>query len=945
MLLKSKQMQNPKHKITQPPWDQTAETGYFFNGQKASEVTHLKVKQPKEVAPYLGRLPNLTSIEFDYSATAFRKRFDYLGHMEEALSRCRLKAFSITGSKYVEQLPEVLRKHDLERFSILQDVAPILSYQSGLKELNLTGYKGRFSGKIFPFLKKLEKLQISCETFEDFDGLEQCEKLHTLIFHGLNLKNLPKGVNYLKNLESIQLFQLAELETIPDLKNSPNLQEINFRMLPKVKSMHLNFDDKKQLERLKLSQAGSEKAEHTLSDSLAECENLKSLEITQMQIDSLPISEKSSALLENVVLSNLPQLEEIPDVFSYSRNLKFFDLYNLPKLQKLPQSIGKLQAMERLTLNKFHLKNIDLDLTFCTRLNHLNFVDFPNLETLPATLSILPKLKGFSIINMPKLKKLPSLGEKNWSLENFRAEKLPQVRKLPKSFFKIPNISSLTFQEVGLEELQEGFSKMKNLYSLNFNNCSNLKTLPLDVINAPNLSIFSVHGSEFLENKEIPKDHKLFQNAKKSLPEEVRPFFFFCLINGFAHLPMTNEIKVGILKILASRSSNTRSVAMQCLPKLNPNQKPISFEQIRSGEKVFILGKTNSAVTPLKKSMKELGLNPVTKLSDDVRLILVGNSPKVPEDFFKAERILFSENEFSEISKTENPKLLQQKETPDEFIENLRMLLWSDDPNNHGVALELVKVNGLPDSTHDDFLYVAKTCKDQKIKSRIRKFLKGKFSPERQRALALRGSNFKLYKFHSILPHESLANLYFAHFKVTGKADDKFFSFADENHPSRKEFFEFYLQKTLLEKPHYINSYAQLSVDELNQLFANSALTGKLKRLVLNQQIKGFPIELLRHTNTLTNLHLNLDASFTDFPKELYDFKKLSRLRLSFRGAAHFPEGFSELNRLLHFNFYAPQGVTLPKDFIKMKQLKTFGYQGVITNLEDFSGKMPHVNI
>ncbi len=930
-------------------YENTTETGYFFNFRDANPIYHLKVKHPKDVRPYIGKLPALESIEFDYSGSAFKASYDKFSQIDQALRKSRLKAFTISNAKKLDALPEILNQHKIKSFSIkncplLSDFEQIVDDLPHLENLRLSNYSGGFSGNFFHKLPNLKKLYISCKSIESFEGIENCKNLEQLEIESLSNEFLKFPFSNFKNLKYLGLRQMTNLEQLPDLKNNSKIVKIYLQGLPKLKNKFFDFQSKKELKTLSIYRVGNKTNEVEFSESFGDCENLTEVMIHDFGLKNLPLRPNTLKKTHRFELGKLPFLKEIPDAFEKASEIEHFHLNELPSLISIPKSIGALIKMKRFGISILNTADFDIDISNCESLEQININNISNLTEIDSSITKLKNLKEVNLYNLDRLKKLPEFGNNNSNLESLKINSCKNITLFTESIFECEKLKRLEFDGLSLNEIPVGFSKMNSLYSLALRNIETLKSLPLDIMSASSISNFYTQGSTHIESKFYSNQGDFFSKAKKSLEPSLLPYFFYCITNGFENIALSDEIKLGVLKCLTSKSPNARSVIFQQLYKLNPNQKAFSPDQIKPGESVIILGKPDSAITPLKKKMKDLGLNPVTKLTDEIRLVLVGKSPQIPDDFFASERILFKESELESVSKKLNPQLLQKEETPKEFIENLRQLLWSNDSNNYAVALELVKNNGLPDLAQDDFLYVSKTCKDKNLKARIRKFLKGKLSEDRVQAISSGGSNFKVGKLGNILSKESLANMHFAHFKTTGEIDTSFFWSAAADHPGRKEVFEKHIESYLI-RPHYLQIYPLHTIEEFNIIFSNPIFKGQLKRLILNHTLPEFPIKLLLHLETLSDLTINFDEGITVLPKEIYQFKKLKKLTISAHHTSEIPEGFSQMNRLGYFRIYSKKPITIPIDFIELKKLKEFHCQGKVENLETIKGKMPLLKI
>ncbi|CAF5099473.1 unnamed protein product, partial [Rotaria sp. Silwood1] len=120
--------------------------------------------------------------------------------------------------------------------------------------------------------------------------------------------------------------------------------------------------------------------------------------------------------LLNLKLSNIKNLEDLPDEIKYLIQLQSLTLENIPSFNKIPdESIGKL-----------------------TKLNTLNLIDLPNLSNLPSTMINFQLLRQLEItktnitnIQLDTLTSLNSLKiTSNLMLQTVQIRNLPLLQSL-----------------------------------------------------------------------------------------------------------------------------------------------------------------------------------------------------------------------------------------------------------------------------------------------------------------------------------------------------------------------------------------------------------------------------------------------------------------------------------------------------------------------------------
>ncbi|KAK7820103.1 putative disease resistance protein rga4, partial [Quercus suber] len=109
------------------------------------------------------------------------------------------------------------------------------------------------------------------------------------------------------------------------------------------------------------------------------------LEILFSNTQSVGVSPQIT-VLENLKISNLPNLISLPEGIGNFTALQKLEIYNLPCLISLPEGIGNFTALQKLEIS-------NLPFRFC-----------PNLTSLPSGMHRLSSLQTLIIIRCPHLK-------------------------------------------------------------------------------------------------------------------------------------------------------------------------------------------------------------------------------------------------------------------------------------------------------------------------------------------------------------------------------------------------------------------------------------------------------------------------------------------------------------------------------------------------------------
>jgi len=793
-------------------------------------------------------------------------------------------------------------------------------------------------GERFPILPKLKSLTLNLKEVSSLKQISLCYKLQELFLNGLNLEELPTDISRLKQLKNINLQRLNKLKNIPTFAAAENLETLSLMILPALDRMEIDFSQMQALQNLKIQNVSTEHGTFELSDSLSQCKKLKKLTLTSSPITDLPSGLENLSILENLSLGILP-LKEIPDIFMDMTALNYLQIARCDEVEKLPSSIRNLKSLKHFQLHGLpKLENLELDFYPLENLESITIADCVGLKKIDPSLAQNTSIKKISLTRLPELSELPPFGRRNLRLELLGMRDLPQLTNLPESITTLPALQQLTAYNIGIEKLPANIDELKSLIRLELF-AENLSHLPLKIAHLNSLNRFTLKTAFTKKDEKIIMVHDLYPALNKQTDDDVKRAILYWIGNGYMVLPLTSELKENTLKALHWSVKNLHLLLLSRIHFFNQGNKKILSTDLNKNKKIWINGALSGNKTIFKNKLKELGLKVESKFSDQTEIVVIGRKPAIPVGLFNRPLQFASQLEIEEIIKTINPGFLQKKDVPENFIHNLQELLWSADPQNESVALELVKANGLPESVEEDFLLVAKVCKDKNLKNRIRTFLKGRVSEAKQKAITTGSAPFSIEKLNRVLPSESLTKMYYALFKRTRMADPNFFIHDNGGHSGRAEVFQQLLPK-FLENFGYFKNNLPLLEEEYNLIFQQPGFLGNLKRIGTNfTRCEKLPESLLKHASTLKTLRFSISENFA--VDSIYPFDKINTLNI-IGDIKDIPSGIGSLTRLRIFNISSEKPFTLPPDFSELKKLKSVSLSR-LTNREDFLEHFPHL--
>ena len=869
-------------------------------------------------------MPNAKAIRVDFSNNNFSKhQIDDLAYLNEILAIFNLKYLGILGSNQITKIPDSLLKQQLKAFEIgschkLIDVS-IIGQSRTLESVSIDGFPNIPLGIDFYQLPKLKSLKINAREINDLYYLPKLKTLEFLEIQNLILKKLPEELAYLPQLKTLHLNSLIHLETLPDFKHFQQLQKLSLWYLPNLKSFPNDFNLLNKLEEVACRNSGNLSNGFDFPASILQLKQLKELTISDCNI------------------------QKFPDVFPVSATLDLLHLSNL-SIEKLPSSIKNLTLLQDLLLGACKkLSSLNQAIKHLKNLKNLRLEGLPMLTSLDFDFLELPSLATLSLKYLAKISQLPRFDIANKSLSKIEIRNLPILKCLPVSLSNCQQLTELYLYELPINTIPTEYEQLTTLTSFSIDNCLELDYLPSNLIILGKEKL-NINKAKFQKDTVITY-RNLIVFMRKKIPIHLHTTVAYWLFDNFQQEPLTSSIKNQTLALLGYSNSDLHLLIFKNLHRLNENRIKLKDVFHQKGT-VGILGTTQNKKTILRKELAALGFIYHPKIKETTAFILVGKKPKIAPEFWQSKRVLFSETEFTAFQENKNPGLLQKKDTPKEYIENIRRLIWSTDPANELIALELVVNQGLPKGLDMDFIIAAKTSKDQKVRQKIRKYLKGNLSDNALKVLNDRrvmnqySGPFSWYQ--SMVSKKEIAQMLVTFYKRFGRGQRDFFYYTDGNSPYRADMVAG-LSTALMERPKYIDLRFDYTDEEINKILSNGMVEGKIEDLRIHSALMTkIPTEIFKH-KTIKRLELTGAFEATVFPEDFFKLKRLKYLQLQWKNLEVLPQELGKLKQLRDLVINANCVLELPDSFSQLTKLTRVYFSGGMKNKTTWEAKMPTI--
>nr|VDC60227.1 unnamed protein product [Brassica rapa] len=270
----------------------------------------------------------------------------------------------------------------------------------------------------------------------------QPENLIKLVMRAGNLEKLWEGVASLPCLKEIDLTLSVNLKEIPDLSKAMNLERLCLDFCSSLLELPSSIRNLKKLRDLEMNF----------------CTNLETIP-TGIYLNSF----------ESFVLSGCSRLRRFPEILtniSESPSYLTLDVLNMTNLRSENLWEGVQQP-------------------FTTLMTRLQLSEIPSLVELPSSFQNLNKLKWLDIRNCINLETFPT-GINLQSLEYLVLSGCSRLRSFPNIS---RNIQYLKLSFSAIEEVPWWVEKFSALKDLNMANCTNLRSISLNILKLKHLKV------------------------------------------------------------------------------------------------------------------------------------------------------------------------------------------------------------------------------------------------------------------------------------------------------------------------------------------------------------------------------------------------------------------------------------------------------------------------
>lgn len=881
---------------------------YDFIEYSSSHSEALYLRKPLTVAELKRTYPNLKGVVFEFGRSAFEPlRYDHQAYMMELLQAFDFQEVIIDSVGRLTHLPDTLWKPSLKKLNLARHhctfpVQPPPGFKNNLDAISLYG-----STYIDPSIFDTSSLkQVEVSNYAgDLRGLAKAVNVEKLFLMGCDLRALD--FSRLTRLERLELNRGSELEYLPDFSALRNLKDLCLSSLPQLRALPEGMTNVTKLTKIRFYQLGNPESPK-IPFVLPVLPHLEILDIANCNFDysqteNIKVPESTAKTGFSGILSKVFNREEVVKNEASAKMpvlkcLRFMDAFaqSIPEFMLAPS----LEQCWFLTLPE--LRQLPAALEQCTRLKQFN-LSCNSMADFGTSWHGFPDLETFAVETSGFCGQLPDFGKANTALSSINI-KVADLGSLPDSWCECPSLHTINIETkpVELPATWNHFPALKNL------KIRWIKSEPIfirkEIALLPDLQALRI------ECQNPGRDLKLVQTLNATLtkfnaePRTRLVFGHLLLENPEKAAPYSDAFKTDFLQAVNIGSGPLKQVVWDHLYLLNPDRTPFSALRQFEHKSLFISGGTRVKKVDYKEKLEAMGIKIVAKLSPAVDFILVGNAcPDLPEGFWAKPHWFCSEGELDKVLKEYQPGFMQT--LPENDLDALRQLIWSNDPANERVVLEMLKKGGIPDAVIPDLVVVAKTSADQAVRNDFRKLLKAK-APEGMRAVLSETRDLDKILERARYPYQrplGVSQMVVAHYyRTKNKALlTNFFHYRESlGNPYRAALFQD-LYPSLLQRPHYLSLNSMLfSAEELNQILSAPALQGVLKRLQIRCAGEALPAALFKHT-TLDELKIYTDIAH--IPEALGDLKRLKNLEVSGKNLRSLPDSLLQIKALKSLRF------------------------------------------
>ncbi|WOG90624.1 hypothetical protein DCAR_0309868 [Daucus carota subsp. sativus] len=224
------------------------------------------------------------------------------------------------------------------------------------------------------------------------ETIGQLTKLHDLDL-GLcvNLKWLPETIKHLTNLGSLKLGGCSNLTRLPEQLGDIKCLKMLDASSTAIEQVPDSIGHLKDLVDLRLDKC---KNLRKLPEQIGNMESLKFFDASSSAIEHLPDTFACLVNLVTLHLGSCENLTSLPNSLWKLKVLRTLYLSCSPKLEQLPEQLGKMQCLERLFATGTAIEELPDSIGLLSRLEWLDLRFCNNVRSLPRSIWNLTSLKN-----------------------------------------------------------------------------------------------------------------------------------------------------------------------------------------------------------------------------------------------------------------------------------------------------------------------------------------------------------------------------------------------------------------------------------------------------------------------------------------------------------------------------------------------------------------------
>ncbi|XP_039169518.1 disease resistance protein RPV1 [Eucalyptus grandis] len=409
-----------------------------------------------------------------------------------------------------------------------------------------------------------------------------------------------------KNLKVIEINSCPSLKRTLDFSKCLNLKRLAISLCSNLLVVDDSLSKLEHLKHLRIICWNTLKWDgcnlFPLSFVFDSLKSLSKLEINGTQLRKLHHSIGEMTHMEYLSLDNCSLLRTLPDSIGDLTLLRRMSLYKTP-IKKLPNSIGGLESLLELYLSDTKIRKIPTSIESLKKLRKISlsktpieklpnsigglesllelYINDTKIRELPTSIGNLKKLRKMSIYRTP-LKSLPNqIGGLESLLELYIDD--TKIRELPASIGNLKKLRKMSICWTPLKKLPNQIGGLESLLELNLRETC-ITNLPVSIKNLKWLEILCLDYSAIrklpnaawrLEN--LKALHASFcENLKGEIPREIGGLSFFMTLelsgSKITRLPTTMNKLSNLQRLHLDRCDE-----LEQLPKLPVNLKELKF--------------------------------------------------------------------------------------------------------------------------------------------------------------------------------------------------------------------------------------------------------------------------------------------------------------------------------------------------------------------------------